>query len=59
MRVKAEEYDRAWYCRNSNERLMAGVKKILKIFDTEGEWRATKIIVKNKPYGERNLSYYP
>ena len=38
---------------------MAGVKKILKIFDTEGEWRATKIIVKNKPYGERNLSYYP
>ena len=33
--VKAEENNLAWYNRNSNERLMAGVRKI-KILDTEG-----------------------
>ena len=35
MCIKAEENNLAWYIRNSNEKLMAGVKKI-KIFDTEG-----------------------
>ena len=34
MCVKAEENNLAWYVRNSNERLMAGVKKI-KILDSE------------------------
>ena len=33
--VKAEENNLAWYVRNSNERLMAGVRKI-KILDSEG-----------------------
>ena len=35
MCVKAEENNLAWYVRNSNERLMAGVRKI-KILDSEG-----------------------
>ena len=35
MYVKAEENNLAWYVRNSNERLMAGVRKI-KILDSEG-----------------------
>ena len=34
MCVKAEENNLAWYNRNSNERLMTGVRKI-KILDTE------------------------
>ena len=33
--MKAEENNLAWYVRNSNERLMAGVRKI-KILDSEG-----------------------
>ena len=33
--VKAEENTLAWYVRNSNERLMPGVRKI-KILDSEG-----------------------
>ena len=35
MCVKAEEDHLAWYVRNSNDRLMAGVRKI-KILDSEG-----------------------
>ena len=35
MCAKAEENNLAWYVRNSNERLMAGVRKI-KILDSEG-----------------------
>ena len=35
MCVEAEENNLAWYVRNSNERLMAGVRKI-KILDSEG-----------------------
>ena len=35
MRVKAEENNLAWYVRNSNERFMAGVRKI-KILESEG-----------------------
>ena len=35
MCVKAEENNLAWYVRNSNERLMAGVRKI-KILASEG-----------------------
>ena len=35
MCVKAEENNLAWYVRNSNERLTAGVRKI-KILDSEG-----------------------
>ena len=34
MCVKSEENKLAWYVRNSNERLMAGVRKI-KILDSE------------------------
>ena len=33
--VKAKENNLAWYVRNSNERLLVGVRKI-KILDTEG-----------------------
>ena len=35
MCVKAEENNLAWYVRNSNERFIAGVRKI-KILDSEG-----------------------
>ena len=35
MCVKADKNNLAWYVRNSNERLMAGVRKI-KILDSEG-----------------------
>ena len=35
MCVKAKENNLAWYVRNSNERLMAGIRKI-KILDSEG-----------------------
>ena len=34
MSVKADENNLAWYFRNSNERLMAGVRKI-EILDSE------------------------
>ena len=36
MCVKSEENNLAWYVRNSNERFMAGVRKI-KILDSQGQ----------------------